>query len=111
MFRLFLKILSYNILIFLFLYKITYGEIINKIQIIGNERVPDETIKMLSNVEINSEISQKEINNIIKSLYETNFFENIEVTFSKNILKILIKENPIISSIKIKGIKAKRIKK
>ena len=111
MFRLFLKFLSYNILIFLFLCKITYGEIINKIQIIGNERVPDETIKMLSNVEINSEINQKEINTIIKSLYETNFFENIEVTFNKNILKILVKENPIISSIKIRGIKAKRIKK
>ena len=71
MFRIFLKILSYNIFILLFLYKITYSEIINKIQVIGNERVPDETIKMLSNVEINSEVNQKDINTIITTLYET----------------------------------------
>ncbi len=111
MLRILLQILSYNLLILLFLYKIASSQVINKIEISGNERVPNETIKMLSNVEIDTNIDQKDVNNIIKSLYETNFFEDIEISFSNNILKITVKENPIISSIKIKGIKAKRIKK
>ena len=111
MLRIFLKTLSYNIFIFLFLSKITYSQIINKIEITGNERVPDETIKMLSNIEVNTNVDQNDINNLIKNLYDTDFFENIKIEFNENVLKIVVKENPIISSIKIRGIKAKRIKK
>ena len=98
------------ILFFLLIANNAYSEIIKKIEIRGNNRIPDETIKMLTNVKVNDDISQNDINNLIKNLYETNFFENIQIKFSKNILIITTKENPIISNIKIKGIKAKRIK-
>ena len=83
MLRIFLKTLSYNIFIFLFLSKITYSQIINKIEITGNERVPDETIKMLSNIEVNTNVDQNDINNLIKNLYDTDFFENIKINLTK----------------------------
>jgi Outer membrane protein/protective antigen OMA87 len=110
MLRIFLKILSFNIIIFLFLIKIANSQIIKKIEIIGNDRIPDETIKMLGSIELNTEVNQSDINNLIKNLYNTNFFENIEIEMDQSILRILVKENPIISSIKIKGIKANRIR-
>ena len=98
------------ILLFLLFLNNAYTEIIKKIEISGNDRIPDETIKMLTNIKVNDDISQSDINNLIKNLYETNFFKNIQIKLSNNTLIINIKENPIISNIKIKGIKAKRIK-
>ena len=104
------KKITLLVLLLLLITNNAYAEIIKKIKISGNDRIPDETIKMLSNIKVNDDISQSDINNLIKNLYETNFFENIQIKFSNNILIINIKENPIISNIKIKGIKAKRIK-
>ena len=63
----------------------SYSEIIKKIEISGNDRIPDETIKMLTNIKVNDDISQSDINNLIKNLYETNFLKifklNLETIF------------------------------
>ena len=64
---------------------------------------------MLSNLKINDDVSNKSLNDLI-TVYETNFFKKIDVNLQNNILLITIDENPIISNIKIKGIKANRIK-
>ena len=53
------------------------AEIINKIEISGNERITDETIVLFSGIKLNQDIDQSDLNNIIKKLYETSFFENI----------------------------------
>ena len=99
-----------TIIFFLTLINNTYAEKVSKIEILGNERIPPETIKMLSNIDIGDEVSPRQINDLIKNLYETNFFKNIEIIFENNILKFYIEENAIISNLKIKGVKAKRIK-
>ena len=104
---LFLKIRI--ILIFFFLISTAYSEIINKIIISGNDRISSETIKMFSNVEINNEISNNDINLILKNLYQTNYFEDINLNFKNNILIINVKEYPIIQSINYLGIKSKNI--
>ena len=65
---------------------------------------------MLSEVKINDDINENDLNNLLKNLYETNFFKNLEIKLDNSILKISVVENPIISDITIKGIKAKRIK-
>ena len=45
----------------------------------GNERISDETIKMFSNINIGDDIDENELNEILKKIYETNFFENVKV--------------------------------
>ena len=97
------------IVVILLLVNHSYAEKVLKIEVLGNDRIPLETIKMLSNINLGDEISANQINNLIKNLYETNFFKNIEINFEKNILQFYIEENPIISNIKVEGIKAKRI--
>ena len=62
----------------------------------GNDRIPPETIIMLSNIDLGDEVSPKQINDLIKDLYESNFFKNIEINLENNILKFYIEENPII---------------
>ena len=88
----------------------SFGDVVKKIEIIGNERIPEETIKMFSGIKLNNNLNPNDVNNIIKDLYSTNFFKKIEIKFIDNNLQIFVTENPIISDIKITGLKAKKIK-
>jgi outer membrane protein insertion porin family len=105
-----LKKTIFFLFFFLFFSKVL-GEIVNKIEITGNERISSETIIMFSDVKTQQDLNQNEINKILKNLYETNFFKNIEVSFKNNVLKIKVNENPIIDKIVIEGIRADKIKK
>ncbi len=105
-----IRSLSIFCLVLYFLSKPVYSETIKKIEITGNERIPKETIIMFSNISKNSDISEKDLNQIIKNLYNTNFFKNISVTVKNNILNIDVVEYPIIEEIKFEGIKANKIK-
>ncbi len=86
------------------------SEEIKKIEIAGNDRISSETIKMFSSIQLNQTLKNNDIDNILKNLYETNFFENIVVSFEDGVLKIKVTENPIIGAVEINGIKSKSIK-
>ncbi len=86
------------------------AEIIKKIDITGNTRVSDETVKVYGDVSINQNIDNIKINEIIKNLYSTNFFEDIKVSVSNNTLFIKLVEYPIINEIIIVGETANKFK-
>ena len=75
------KIIINYITLFLF-FNTFSAEIIKKIEITGNERVSDETIKVYGDISINQDIDNIKINEIIKNLYSTNFFEDINISVS-----------------------------
>ena len=97
------------LIIYFFLYTNSYSQIINKIIINGNDRISNETIKMFSKFDINDEINNNELNSILKNLYNTNYFKDINVLFKNNILTIYVEEYPIIQSINYTGIKSNKI--
>ena len=99
------------ILIYFLLISVTFSEIIKKIEVSGNQRIPVETIEMFSSVSVNDDLSLDDLNIILKELYETNFFENVNLEFSNSVLKISVIENPIIENINFEGIKVKKIEK
>ena len=68
-------------LIFLFLSTHAISEILNKIEITGNNRISDETIKLFISIDVNEQINDFKIKNILKKLYETNFFQDITVKY------------------------------
>ena len=109
MFSKLIKFNLYIICIFLISIKSFAAEIIKKIEINGNDRVSDETIKMFSSVDVNQKLSSSDINNILKLIYDSNFFKDVSVKFDNNILSINVVENPIIQEINYEGIKSKRI--
>jgi len=86
-----------------------FSESVNKITIVGNDRISDETIKLFISVDIKDEINETKLNKILKDLYETEFFKNIKIKFDNQILTINVKENPIIEDIIYSGIKSNRI--
>jgi len=88
-----------------------FSDNLNKIEIIGNNRISDETIKLFISVDINDEINDAKLNEILNDLYKTDYFENVSISFENRILLINVVENPIIENISYKGIKSSRILK
>ena len=86
----------------------SHAEIINKIEVLGNDRISSETVITFSNANIGSNISENDLNIFLKNLYNTSFFEDVSLEINNNILIINVKEFPIIQEIKINGIKAKK---
>ncbi len=105
-----MKIFLSQILIFFFITNFAYPEIVEKIDVKGNERVSSETIKSFSSIRINDDIDENIINTSLKSLYESNFFKNVNIKLINNILIIEVDENPIIQNLNLKGIKSQRIR-
>tara|TARA_Y100001958_G_C21232715_1_gene558631 strand:+ start:98 stop:2344 length:2247 start_codon:yes stop_codon:yes gene_type:complete len=84
------------------------AEVINKIEIIGNKRISDETIILYGNIKIKEDVSEKKVNEIINNLNSTNFFEDIDIEIKNNILTLNLKEYPIINQIIIRGEPSKK---
>jgi Outer membrane protein/protective antigen OMA87 len=99
-----------TIIYLLFLNNFLSAEIIKKIEISGNERVSEETVKVYGDISINQNVDNLKINEIIKNLYSTNFFEDINVTVSNNTLFIKLIEYPVINEIIIVGEEANKYK-
>ena len=107
MFNLILK----SLFIILLFINNSFGEIIKKIDISGNERITSETINVFTSISINDDVDANKINFILKELYDTGFFKDVKVKVENNILKINVIENPIIQDIKYEGIKAEKFRK
>ena len=109
MLKLFAKYTVLTILINFFILFSVKSEVIKDYEIVGNDRIPNETILMFSNFKIGDDIDENKINIILKNLYETNFFQNVELKLKNDKLLILVKENPLIQNIDYNGIKSKKI--
>ena len=103
------KIIKFNLLFFLFI-QVSFAEVVNNIEIKGNERISKETIAVFGSFKVGDNLNPNDLNRILKDLYSTNFFNDVKISLDQNVLKIVVNENPIIQSIFIEGIKKKDIK-
>ncbi len=99
-----------SILIFTLFTLFAKAEIINDVKISNNDRLSKESIIVFGNIKIGSNYSNEDLNNLLKNLYLTDFFSDIDIEIKNNILFIKVTENPLIQSIVINGIKSNRIK-
>ena len=104
---------KFTFILILSFFKITLAssEIVKKIEIIGNDRISDQTILMFSKISENQNIEDSDVNSVLKNLYESSFFKDVKVNFTDSILQINVIENPIIYNIELKGIKSKSFTK
>ena len=85
---------------------ISFSEIINSFNVEGNDRVSKNTIINFSELKLGSDISESDLNNSLKKLYDTNFFKDIILEVENNTLNIKVVELPVIQEIIIRGIKS-----
>ena len=105
----YLKIIFLILYVFLFTSKISNAEVVSKIEVIGNDRISKETIILFSDININEILNEKKLNNILINLYNTTFFKDIQLNFVNNVLKISVKENPIIENIEYNGVRSSKL--
>ena len=105
-----IRILIKILFLLSFIYSTCFAEKINNIEITGNKRISDETIKILGEISLDSQFNNSKLNKVLKNLYETNFFNDIQISIENKTLIIKLSENPIIENIDIIGIKSKKFK-
>ena len=82
---------------------------IEEIIINGNNRISNETIIIFSEVQTNENVNNERLNQILKNLNKTNYFEDVKVNVLDNRLIIEVVEAPIIDKVEFDGIKAQKI--
>ena len=87
------------------------AEIVKEIVVNGNQRVNSETIKIFGEVSVNDDLSNNDLNDILKKLYNTNFFESVNLSLNNSVLKISVVENAIVQNLIVKGIDNDTLKK
>ena len=105
----FKKKIIFFLVIFFSTSSVLFAEVLKDIQIKGNKRVSDESIKMFSNTKIGDNINSNKLNEILKNIYDTNFFGDVRVSFKDSVLVIFVEENPLVESVIIKGPKSKTL--
>lgn len=78
-------------------------EIINSIELNGNQRLDQGGILSQLDLKIGDKISSAELNQLIKKLHKTGLFSDLSITLANGKLLIKIKENVVINSIIIRG--------
>ena len=105
------KVILLSLILNLIFLSFSFSEIVKKIEIIGNSRISDETVLMFSQINKGQNFNNSMLNQLLKNLYDTNFFNNVSVKFENNIITINLDEASLIKDIKISGIKAEKFKK
>ena len=80
----------------------------NNILVNGNIRISDETILLFSELSDEKFLSEKSINDILKKIYQSGFFNDVAIKIENRNLIIEVIENPIIQTVFIEGIKRKK---
>lgn len=99
-----LRFLVYILIAFLNT-SVVFAEIVNDINVKGNNRVSDETIIVFSDIKKGDNVTDRILNDSLKELYGTNFFKDVKIVLENQLLTITVEEYPIIEQIQINGIK------
>ena len=102
-----LKLIIQSIFFLILLVSSVSSKNYEKIIINGNERISNETILVFSEISDDKFLDENSLNYILKKLYNSGFFSDIEVKIENNNLLISVVENPIIQTVHIEGIKKK----
>jgi len=101
----------FTLIIFFVLLNINFvlAKTFENIKITGNKRVSLNSIIVLGDIDTKGDYTDRELSQIIIKLYETDFFENIKIDISNELMTINVVENPIIEDLKIIGVKNKKL--
>ena len=79
------KLITTFYLILILNINVSHANILENIKILGNDRISNDTIKLFSKVSLNEKIDQNKLNEILRNLYETDFFSDVSVKIQDNL--------------------------
>ena len=84
------------------------AEVVKKIEIFGNTRVTNETVKIYGDIKLNKDYTEQGLNKILDNLNSTNFFQDVKLEFLNGVLKIYLEEYPVINQLIFLGEPSKK---
>ena len=106
-----MKFLLQIITLFFVLFSTSIAETVTGIEIVGNSRISDETIKVYGDINNDkSNYTKEDLDNILRNIYETNFFKHVSVEINNKILIINLEEYPVINQLVFLGENSNKIK-
>src|SRR5262245_23004142 len=86
------------------------GELIEDVQVLGNHRVPTDTIKYRIQTKAGDRVSSQTVSRDLRTLYSLGYFENIRVEEQRGvrgpIVVFHVQERPLIQAIKYEGLQS-----
>lgn len=76
---------------------------ISRIDVAGNTRIDSESVRLMLPVEVGENMTNARLNNVIKTLNKSGYFDSVSANMNGNILKISVVETPIVGRITIEG--------
>ena len=76
---------------------------LSRINIIGNQRMDDESVRILSDVCVGDNVDSEKANTIAKKLQSSGYFSSVNVKLDGDVLKIKIDESPVVNMVTIEG--------
>ena len=101
------RILIKSLTLYFLLTTFLFSETISQIEVNGNKRISEDSVIVFSELKTGMNFNDSILNDSLKKLYETNFFESVDISYDDSKIKISVIENPIIEEIEITGIKKK----
>tara|TARA_A200000113_G_scaffold206653_1_gene203736 strand:- start:622 stop:2871 length:2250 start_codon:yes stop_codon:yes gene_type:complete len=80
-----------------------HAEEVKKVTIEGNERVEDTAVLSYINISSGDEYDPRQSSRIIKNLYNTGLFNNVEIVFTNGELVVEVEENPLVNKVAFEG--------
>lgn len=96
------KILAITFAGLLFSLPVVAGQIA-RIDVVGNQRMDSESVRILSGVQVGDNIGLSKTNQIAKKLQESGYFSKINVYVSDDVLKIRVTEAPLVNMVTVEG--------
>jgi outer membrane protein insertion porin family len=79
------------------------AETIQSININGNIRVENETVLSYIGVKVNDEYVEGSSSRMIKSLYNTGLFDQVDIQWKNGVLSVNVIENPVVNEVAFEG--------
>ena len=93
-----IKLFIILLFVFTFFTNSENAVLIEDVKVENNNRISKETIITYGDIELGKDYNSDQINEILKNLYKTNFFENIKISNDNKTLLINVTENKIIQN-------------
>ena len=98
-----MKKITLGILLSCFVIEGLFAATVSRIEVIGNQRMDSESVRILTGVKTGDNIGEAKSNEIAKKLQESGYFSKIKVQMNGNTLQITVKESPIINMVTVEG--------
>ena len=105
-----LRIISTTLIFLILSFKISYAEPVkvSNLAIQGNKKITFDTIVDLLNLQ-NKMADSNNLNEYQKKIFQSNFFESVNISYKNKKIFITVVENPLVDYIFIEGVKSEKL--